>query len=397
MLRERRTFMSKCKAVLDSKKVTSIKAIKRKTKKLIISCFESAYSAQPIQDRTMAIMGLNGLWKGNGKYLYRMLKINYPDWRVVFIHKKNARIPGDVDAVPRGSIQASSLIFRSKVLFVESWERYPKRSDRLVIQLWHGTPIKKMLFDTAEPYILKRSPKHRSLQYRQILSWDYFLCDSLKAKDFFNSCFLIEDNKMLVSGYPRVKYLIDNSKNNRLRATIRAALGIDDNEKLITYFPTWRDYEKRKSTNNGPYLLNKEVLIELLNDTSLYKLYSSSHPYGKKPTNVRQHEFDTQELILASDWVVSDYSSVIFDAVAIDIPVALLMKDREKYEMARGLYKEVTDDLSFCTAESEAELAGILNNRPSIEKYRYVRDKYCQLTNKFSLMEDLSRVLKLHS
>ena len=372
----------------------AFKDLRARLKKLVLSRFEKACFTQPVLDQTIAIIGFNGEWKGNGKYLYPILRNSYPNWKVVYLYTKSALVPDDIDAIGLNTFRGRSLVCRAKILFVETWERYPKRNDRLVIQLWHGTPIKKMLFDTAEPYIMKNSINHRITQYNQIRTWDYFLCDSQKAKDYFRSCFLIEDDKMLASGYPRVKYLLDNANNDKLRLKIRTVLNINADEKLISYFPTWRDYELNKSDKSKPYLLNSRIFTKHLNDSASYKLYSSGHPYGNRSAKKPQDKYDTQDYILASDWIVSDYSSVIFDAIAINTPVALLMKDRDRFERTRGLYQDIIEDLDFCTAKNEAELAEILNNPPDAAKYQYIRDTYCQLPGKFSLIDDLSCILE---
>ena len=371
-----------------------LRNLKLKIKRIVTLWYEKSYSSQPILEKTMAIIGFNGEWKGNGKYLYQMLRNSFSDWRIVFLHSKNAKIPSDVDAVLMNSLNGRSLVFRSKVLFIESWASFPKRDDRIVIQLWHGTPIKQMLFDSAEPYIMKKSINHRSSQYMQIRKWDYFLCDSLKARDYFRSCFLLEDDRMLTSGYPRVKYLFDNHNNLGLKKKLRATLDVKENEKLIVYLPTWRDYASGGSSNDESIFLNQTALFEHLNGSEPFKLYSSMHRYNSKTTKETLNNFETQELILASDWIVSDYSSVIFDAIAINTPVALLTKDQERFEKARGLYNDIIEDLDFCSAENEAELAELLKKPPDFEKYQYIRDKYCQLPDGFSLIEDLSQILE---
>ena len=372
----------------------SLSDLKAWFKGMIVSRLEKLHNSQPVLDQTMAIIGFNGLWKGNGRYLYPMLQNNFPDWRIVYLHAKDALVPNDVETMRINSLRGRSLVFRSKVLFVESWERLPDRDDQLVIQLWHGTPIKKMLFDITEPYFMKDSLSHRSTQYKQIRKWDYFICDSQKAKDYFRSCFLLDDNKMLASGYPRVKYLLDNLSNARLKSEIRTAIDVKKSEILITYIPAWGDYALDSSVIDKPYLLNPSILIEHLNKNALYKLHSLEHQHTSSLQTESCYEYDTQDFILASDWVVSGFSSEIFDAIAIDTPVALLIKNRKEYEEARGLYQDIVEDFFFCTAESETELAEILNKPPDNEKYRFIRDKYCQLPNEFSLINDLTRILK---
>ena len=53
------------------------------TKKSILFRYEKSCLKKPILDKTMALIGYGGLWRGNGKYLYSMLKKSFPEWKVL--------------------------------------------------------------------------------------------------------------------------------------------------------------------------------------------------------------------------------------------------------------------------------------------------------------------------
>jgi len=82
-----------------------------------------------------------------------------------------------------------------------------------------------------------------------------------------------------------------------------------------------------------------------------YIIIYKEHSMGKyKSYNenviVPNEDIDLQELILISDIVISDYSSIIFDAITINIPFYLYIMDFEKYSRARGIYEDLDNLLS---------------------------------------------------
>ena len=110
-------------------------------------------------------------------------------------------------------------------------------------------------------------------------------------------------------------------------------------DKIILYAPTWRDYnyltpESRKDTS---YIADFNKLLKNLDDE--YIIINKAHPMDKQPSwnnGIRNvltvnNNVDSQELILISDIIVTDFSSIIFDAVHINKPFYLLIKDFNKY------------------------------------------------------------------
>src|SRR5690606_4490026 len=121
-------------------------------------------------------------------------------------------------------------------------------------------------------------------------------------------------------------------------------LAIPLEKTVILYAPTWRDYNYKTENLDLTYLLDVQKLEKSLNDD--YVIVYKEHSLGKKKMFegnivIPDDDIETQELILISDLVISDYSSIIFDALAIDIPFYLFITDFEKYEMARGVYEDM--------------------------------------------------------
>ena len=272
-------------------------------------------------------------------------------------------------------------LYNSKVVIFESWtpKQFTKMEDSVWIQLWHGTPLKKMLYDSEEAEIISKNKYHKIYKYKDINKWDYLLLDNKNIYKYFETSFLIPEEKTLAAGYPRVKYLIDNIKNKKLKDKIRKELKIGINKKVVTYLPTWRDYNygKKESELDLEYFVDMSKLQEELGDE--YIVVSKNHAFlnneeANKITNVT---IETQELLLITDYLVTDYSSVMFDALPINLPVVVFANDLDKYEKSRGLYKSIWNDLLPFVADKETELAKIIKSyNINSEEYKNLKEKY---------------------
>ena len=230
---------------------------------------------------------------------------------------------------------------------------------------------------------------------KEIKKWDYLLADSIVAKDRFSSAFNIKSNIIKYLGYPRVEWLKQNKDNLELKLKILKDLEIDSRSKVLLYVPTWRDYEV---SNPKESFLDMDIISESLRD---YKILVKPHPLTNiKPSSkniIYIDEYsDLQKYILIADIVISDYSSVIFDAIAIDIPILLYMKDVDKYSKSVGLYDEIYNDLSFF---KEVNIENLIERLKNIKKpYMYstsFKKKYTSYYLKESTINIYNEIKKL--
>ena len=88
-------------------------------------------------------------------------------------------------------------------------------------------------------------------------------------------------------------------------------------------------------------------------------------------------DIETQELLLACDCLITDYSSVLFDAFPIDKKVFVIAKDYDKYDESRGLYEDMWEDLRPFVVNDEKSLANLIKNYSFDENYVKIKKKYC--------------------
>jgi CDP-glycerol glycerophosphotransferase len=298
------------------------------------------------------------------KYVYEYLAKNFPGkYKFIWvIDKKNTKIPYRHTKIKRYGIRYSYYLARSKYFVFNG--RQPdwviKRKGNIFLQTWHGTPLKKLVFDIDD--ISSATPKYKQQVYKQSRAWDYLIAPNAFSSETFRRCFMFE-NEMLETGYPRNDILHDPNRA-AIAEQIKSRLGIPKDKKAILYAPTWRDDEfYAKGQYKFELHLNLETMRQQLGDE--YVLLLRTHYFIADSIdvsglngfayNLSKYD-DISELYLISDILITDYSSVFFDYANLKRPMLFFTYDLEKYrDVLRGFYfdieKEVPGPLLFTTEE----------------------------------------------
>ena len=327
-------------------------------------------------------MGFDYRYTSNSRYLFEELKAKNIDGLELLFVTDNPLVPAENRIEPH-SERFYRFVARSKVIIFESWipPEFQHRSGTTWIQLWHGTPLKRLLFDSNEKQVTSKSPGNKNRKFNDIQRWDYLLVDNPEIISYFKTCFLFPKSKQLPFGYPRVKYLIENKNDEEYIAFIKELYGISKDKKILLYLPTWRDHNYKLSDSDKKfdtsYIVDLSKLQSLLGDD--YEIIYKDHVYLSKPENINFKNFqdaETQELLLVADYLLTDYSSVMFDAMAIDLPVLLYCTDFEKNEIDRGVYEEMWNDLTPFVCKDTEEICTAIKTYQIDGNYTKVKDKY---------------------
>lgn len=332
------------------------------------------YKNKPLKEQIL-FMGFDYRYTGSSRYLYEQMAQDKN--HTIYFATENELVP-ESSRVKPNTKEFFEKLYNSKIVIFESWisKHFNKPENAIWIDLWHGTPLKKMLYDSNEEEIILVNPNHKKDKFKAIQMMDYLLMDNPNVSKYFETSFLIGKDRILNYGYPRVKYLLDNKENQELKQKIREQLKVDKDKKIIMYLPTWRDYNyKNDDENDFAYFLDKSALEKELGNN--YVIISKDHAFLRKAKDVTVTDIETQELLLVSDFVITDYSSVMFDAFAMDIPVGIISKDYEKYSKSRGLYEDMWQDLKPFVVENEKDLAALVKGYKLNEEYNLIKNKYC--------------------
>lgn len=210
-----------------------------------------------------------------------------------------------------------------------------KRPDQYFLQTWHGTPIKKLLWDLPQ----RKVPlTYRRLMANQIKEWDLLLAQSEYAARKLNSAFGY-DGEVLIAEYPRNWRLFDRNetiKSNRIRKHFH----IPSDCSTVLFAPTWR--EKHKNENRAAEF--KTIDMEKLGQSAnVYILFRSHHVANLKPVESDRvinvsNVAHVEDLIAASDMLVTDFSSIAYDYYITGKPVIHFIPDESDYQEERGVY-----------------------------------------------------------
>lgn len=274
-------------------------------------------------------------------------------------------VPPGVRRLRPGTAAYWTALARSKYLVnnVNFDRRVVKRADQVLLQTHHGTPLKHMGLDLQDrPAAARDTDFERML--RGVDGWDY----SLSA----NRHSTLTWERVYPSGYTTLEY--GSPRNDRFqRATaqdvlrIRAELGIPPDATAVLYAPTHRDYRRsQRPTLDARRLLRAlgpgfVVLMRPHHSYDGQLPYAADAPFQEPAdgvVDVSRHP-SVEDLCLASDALITDYSSVMFDYVNLDRPVVVYTPDWEAYQAARGTYFDVTEHPPGLVARTEDELADI--------------------------------------
>ncbi|WP_185790728.1 CDP-glycerol glycerophosphotransferase family protein [Bhargavaea beijingensis] len=266
-----------------------------------------------------------------------------------------------------------------------------KRKGTRYLQTWHGTPLKRMLHDIE--LIHGRDETYLERVSSAIQEWDALISPSRYATECFRSAFRYK-GPVIEQGYPRNDVFYQGMDNDQLEA-IRNKLGIAPGKKVILYAPTFRDnenignkfimdipmdFERFKERFGEEYVLLTRLHVVVSNKLRIPKELSDT------VINASNYP-DIQELMLISDILITDYSSVWFDFLNTNQPILFYTYDFEEYrDSIRGFYLDFENEAPGPLCMTEGQLMECISD---IEKItQQYRQAYQEAQNKFCYLDD---------
>lgn len=373
------------------------KLLKIRKRWRVLACYlyEHYFIKLPVKDNWVICESFFGKsYSDSPKYIYEYLCKNYPGkFKFIWVINKRTKIPYKPIKVRRFSIRYAYYLARCKyyVFNVRQPDWVVKRKGNVFLQTWHGTPLKRLVFDQEE--VMTASPLYKAQFYKHSRLWDYLVSANKFSSEVFRSAFLY-DKEILEYGYPRNDLMYHPDKD-KIAADIKRKLRIPEWKKTILYAPTWRDDEYY---GKGEYKFSLKLNLRLLrkelgND---YAILLRTHYYIADKLDVTGLEDfvvnvsgydDITELYLISDILITDYSSVFFDYANLKRPILFYTYDLEKYrDMLRGFYLDIEKDVPGPLLFTDEEVVEAIKNIDIIsarykEKYEEFYEKFCSLDN----------------
>lgn len=258
-----------------------------------------------------------------------------------------------------------------------------KGENQKYIQTWHGSlGIKKLDFSVKNlnPFFSDEKTQVYKCDMQNI---DFLLSNSTFEEDVFKEG-LLWDKVCFRVGHPRndIFFKTDEELDN-IRQKVFSEVGISGNKKILLYAPSYRD-----DYNLDVYVLNYQELRKLLNEKSndewvILVRFHRNLLRKLKENNVNVDSADVidvtsypdiQELLVAADIGITDYSSWIFDFMLSRKPGFIFATDIEKYNNDRGFYYPL-ETTPFPIATDMNQLVDNIINF-DMEKYRFEVDQF---------------------
>lgn len=307
------------------------------------------------------------------------------------VEDASTQVPDGAIPLLRGSKKQYEVLSRCRYVVnnVGAIYGYGDRPYQRYLQTWHGTPYKHV-----GRSLIDEDPQGSAVGYlrgrEEADEWDGFISpnpfvSSIIPYDFFFT------GPVLEIGYPRNDRLVSSSENDRAR--VRSRFGIPQDVKVLVYAPTFRERNTRGNSSDLVELLNLEQLSRDLGKDWLILL--RGHNYNRRASakdrssarvlDMTAHH-DINDLLVISDVLVTDYSSVMFDYLNTGRPVFNYVPDIDDYVRTRGTYF----DLSEATvAPPIVDYGSLLTELRDVRNYqsRYGA-RYNELKGRFAPWDD---------
>lgn len=353
-------------AAYKRKGITLLKKVKNVFTNYLLKFITIFFTKQKLQDRVFFYtIRADGMLKENISCVYDNLDCK----KVVFAKM----LPHSLWHI----IKVRMYMLTSKVIVTDDYMKYFRavklRPEQKVVQVWHaGGAFKRFGLDAP-------SRLTRLEEYRTHAPYTDVCVTSENVRQFYSHAFGVDMSVVKAVGSPRTDAILDSEKVKNSRDVICQKHPLLKNKRVYVYLPTFRE-------NNGALtdfdpMINWAKLNADLDDDEVFVI--GRHPVMKKPffnefySRIKDYTVDpTPELLAVADVIITDYSSVIFDASLMDKAMVFYCPDYGSYE--RDFYLNYDKDLPGEIVTASENLLDALRragDKESQEKVRAFREK----------------------
>lgn len=264
------------------------------------------------------------------------------------------KLPHDNEA----ALAMSEAVLTSKVIVTDDYVKYlryfPLRPKQRVIQLWHacgafkkfgqrGTniPVPTDLATHAQYNLVSVSGEKVRSVYADAFDINYQKVQALgtpRTDDYFNKKLISKKKRQIYMKHPKLLF-----------------------KSVLVYAPTFRDTDGNRNE------FHPEIDFDLLSKSLLPNQILLICPHPVMDTPILPHEyrniwevrdFSTNDYMLISDMLITDYSSVIFEYALLGKPIAFFCYDLLRYD--RDFYLKYPEDLPGDVFKTQEELTEYL-------------------------------------
>ncbi|MCT2535127.1 CDP-glycerol glycerophosphotransferase family protein [Aquibacillus koreensis] len=293
-------------------------------------------------------------------------------------------------------VQSIYHIATSKVVFIDNYFGFLSVTDFkpnvVCVQLWHAAGAIKQ-FGLLDPSIVNRSERARQRFIDVYSRFTYVVVGSEKMSSIFRSSFGVQNENILRTGIPRTDFFFNKKLVNDIKHSLHESYPIINDKKVIMYAPTYRDSQ----LNSANIALEIETMYQELGDD--YVLFLRLHPAIKGKFDNKYPEFvydlsdyeDINHLLLVTDLLITDYSSIPFEYSLLGKPMIFFTYDLESYTNERGFWEDFESNLPGPIARTTEEvIQQIQSNQFDMDKVK----AYANEWNRYSRGNSSQNIVK---
>ena len=328
-----------------------------------------------VKNRVSFISGRRDELGGNEKYVYDLLKDREDiDFRFLFSTQ--------LDRFTKSTSKKEfyKLYATSKVVIVDDYynllNTVEKRDEVMLFQLWHACGA----FKTFGFSRLGKpdSPKQSSPNHRM---YDFATVSSSSIIKYYAEGFGITDSKVIATGIPRTDIFFDKEYAENYRNSFYEKYPYLKNKKIILFAPTFRG-AGQKSAYYPTDAFDPNDFIKNIGEE--YAVIIKLHPFCSERYNITKglekriidlsDEDELNDLLFVTDLLITDYSSCVFEASLMNIPMLFYAYDLFQYISERDFYCDFETFVPGKIVFNIEELTNAVNtedyNSKKIEDFR---------------------------
>ncbi|WP_330282477.1 bifunctional glycosyltransferase/CDP-glycerol:glycerophosphate glycerophosphotransferase [Streptomyces sp. NBC_00588] len=322
-----------------------------------------------------------------------------PHLRSVFLVEADQAhtMPKDVEYAVIGSAEYWDVLGRAKYLINNAnfADAVVKREGSVHLSTQHGTPLKKMGVDQATYPVVAAATGSFAKLLARVDRWDYNLTSNRHSTQMWERAFPAV-HETLEYGYPRNDVYYTATADDVAR--VRRELGVPEGKTALLYAPTHRDHHTGFESG-----LDLEAMCEEIGEDFVI-LLRAHYFYDRgaarntgRIIDVTAHR-SSEDVCLAADALITDYSSIMFDYANLDRPIVVYADDWEVYRELRGVYFDLMDQPPGPVARTPGELARVFADgswagAESAAARAAFRERFCQFDDGRAAERVVRRVL----
>lgn len=286
-------------------------------------------------------------------------------------------------------------IGKAKYLFFTHPFWYKKENkDQIIINLWHGIPLKAGGKDIHTTF-------------------DYITVPSEFSKNLFHKFVGSIESQYIVTGSPRTDLMFEKSNclkkitklNNNTKViicmtTFKQSTYMKDSDIIYPFvLPFIESIDELKDFNDNLKKINIKLIIKIhhLQKTDLLSTITLSNILYIEDKDLNEKGIQLYELIGQTDALITDYSSIMFDYMLLNKPIGYFINDLEEYKQKRGFLVEDIDNYMIGKKMKSKEdfnnfLEEIINEK---DPYKKEREKFTKKMHKYNDNYNCKRILEI--